>query len=250
VAAIHFEDVWKYYPMYRHLTGGFKRFLLHLPEAVRGLRSRQVLALKEITFQVAKGESVGIIGDNGAGKSTLLGLMAGVLTPSRGRIVVDGRISALLDLGAGFHPELTGRENVILNGVLLGLHRRDVLRKMKAIIEFAELWEWIDQPTRTYSTGMVARLGFSVVAHLEPDILLIDEILAVGDARFQQKCLRKMEEFKRQGVTIVLVSHALGDITAICDRAIWIDDHQIAQSGAAEEVVQAYRTKVGVVGSG
>jgi lipopolysaccharide transport system ATP-binding protein len=250
VPAIHFEDVWKYYPIYRHLTGGFKRFLLHLPEAVRGLRSRQVLALKEITFQVAKGEAVGIIGDNGAGKSTLLGLMAGVLAPSRGRIVVDGRVSALLDLGAGFHPELTGRENVIMNGVLLGLNRRDVLRKMTAIIEFAELWEWIDQPTRTYSTGMVARLGFSVVAHLEPDILLIDEVLAVGDARFQQKCLRKMQEFKREGVTIVLVSHALGDIAAICDRAIWIDDHQIAQSGAAEEVVQAYRTKVGVVGSG
>ena len=172
-----------------------------------------------------KGETLGIIGKNGAGKSTILGLIAGVLRPNTGRVMVNGRISPLLELGAGFHPELTGRENIMLKGVLIGLTRSEVLKKIDEIIEFSELDDFIDQPVRIYSSGMLARLGFSIVASLDPEILLIDEILAVGDMDFQKKCIQRMTAFKKRGVTIIFVSHNLASVENICDRLLWIENH-------------------------
>src|SRR5208337_1451359 len=175
---IIFDHVNKSYPLYHHITGGLKRFLFNLPKAMNSLKNSRFEALRDISFHVDKGESFGIIGKNGAGKSTTLGLIAGVLKPSGGTIVVKGRVSPLLELGAGFNGELTGRENIVLNGVLMGLTRAEVLRKMEEIIEFSGLDDFIDQPLRTYSSGMMMRLGFSVVASLDPEILLIDEVLA------------------------------------------------------------------------
>ncbi len=237
---IVFENVSKSYPLYHHFTGGIKNLLVHLPRAIKSMRNTRFEALKDISLQVGRGESLGIIGKNGAGKSTMLGLIAGVLRPTSGRVVVQGKISPLLELGGGFHHELTGRENIMLNGVLLGLTRGEVKSKMKKIIEFSELGEFIDQPIRTYSSGMLAKLGFSVIAYLDPEILLIDEILAVGDKDFQKKCLDKMSEFKRSGVTMVFVSHSMTDVKSICDRVVWIDDKRIRMQGGVSDVVKSY----------
>ena len=237
---IIFDNVSKSYPLYYHFTGGIKNFLFHVPKAVSSVRNTKFEALREISFEVYKGETLGIIGRNGAGKSTTLGLIAGSLKPSKGRVIVKGKISPLLELGAGFHPELTGRENIVLNGVLLGLTRNEVTRKMDEIIEFSELRDFINQPIRTYSSGMLARLGFSVITHLDPEILLIDEILAVGDMEFQKKCFDKMEGFKKSGVTMVLVSHSKADIEMICDRVMWIENHTVEMLGKPEEVVPSY----------
>ena len=237
---IIFDSVSKSYPLYHHITGGIKNFLFHFPRAVSQLKNHRYEALKGISFQVNRGESFGIIGKNGAGKSTALGLIAGVIKPSGGTIVVKGRVSPLLELGSGFNGELTGRENIVLNGVLMGLTRAEVLRKMEEIIEFSGLGDFIDQPLRTYSSGMIMRLGFSVVASLDPEILLIDEVLAVGDMEFQKKCMDKMKGFKENGVTIVFVSHGLNDVLAICDRVVWIENHQVRMMGSAEEVVNSY----------
>ena len=237
---IIFDNICKSYPMYHHITGGIKNFLFHLSRGISSLKNSRFEALRDISFEVYKGETFGIIGRNGAGKSTTLGLIAGVLKPSKGKVTVKGRISPLLELGAGFHPELTGRENVMLNGVLLGLTRIKVLKKMDEIIEFSELGEFIDQPMRVYSSGMLARLGFSVISSLEPEILLIDEILAVGDMNFQKKCLDKMMGFKKSGVTMVFVSHSMQDIERICDRVMWIESHIIKMIGEPKAVVDSY----------
>jgi lipopolysaccharide transport system ATP-binding protein len=237
---IVFDHVSKSYPLYHSITGGLKNFLFHLPKWVSSLRNSRFEALREISFEVYKGETFGIIGRNGAGKSTTLGLIAGVLKPSNGRVNVRGRISPLLELGAGFHPELTGRENIVLNGVLMGLTRAEVFKKMGEIIEFSELGEFINQPIRTFSSGMLARLGFSVVSSLDPEILLIDEILAVGDISFQKKCLEKMMVFRNNGVTMVFVSHSMEDVKRICHRVMWIENHSIKMMGEPEVVVGGY----------
>ena len=237
---IIFEDVSKHYPLYHHLTGGFKHFLFHLPQALKGLRKTRFEALRGISFTVQRGETFGLIGRNGAGKSTILGLMAGVLRPSSGQVAVKDRVVPLLELGSGFHRELTGRENIVLNGVLLGMRRRDVLRRMESIIEFSELSEFIDQPVRTYSSGMLSRLGFAVVANLEPPILLIDEVLAVGDRAFREKCRDRIRRFKSENVTIVLVSHAMEEICQHCDRAMWIEDHVARSVGTPRDVTAQY----------
>lgn len=237
---IVFDNVSKSYPLYHNITGGIKNFLFNLPKAVCSIKNSRFEALKDISFKVYKGETLGIIGRNGAGKSTILGLIASVLKPSKGRVIVKGRISPLLELGGGFHPELTGRENIMLNGVLLGLTRAEVSKKMDEIIGFSELGDFINQPIRTYSSGMFARLGFSVVAHLEPEILLIDEVLAVGDMEFQKKCLDKMLAFKKNGVTMVFVSHSMVAVEGICDRAMWIDDHIVKVMGTPKDVIAAY----------
>lgn len=237
---ITFSHVGKTYPVYFHVTGGIKHFLFNLPSAWSSLRSNRYRVLKGVSFTVDEGEVLGIIGRNGAGKSTLLGMIAGVIKPSEGTVEVKDRVSPLLELGAGFHQELTGRENVELNGVLLGLSRREVLRRMDRIVEFSELGDHIDQPLRTYSSGMTARLGFSVVAHLDPRILLIDEVLGVGDISFRQKCADKMLEFRESGVTMVLVSHALEEISRVCDRVMWIDKQSIRLLGTPDGVVKAY----------
>ncbi len=237
---IVFDHVSKSYSLYHHITRGTKNLLFHLPSAVSAIRNSRYEALKDLSFEVKKGEAFGIIGKNGAGKSTILGLIAGVLKPTEGHVVAKGKTSALLELGAGFHPELTGRDNIMLNGIILGLTKAEVLKRIDEIIEFSELAEFIDQPIRVYSSGMLARLGFSVVAHLDPDILLIDEILAVGDLEFQKKCIDKMMRFKKSGVTIVFVSHSMPDVKRICDRVMLIEDHKIKRLGEAREIITAY----------
>ena len=204
---IQCTDVRKDFPIYHHFTGGIKNFLFHFPTAIKEMRRSRFTALKNISFEVSAGETVGIIGKNGAGKSTILGLLAGVLKPSSGQVTVAGRIAPLLELGAGFHTELSGRENILLNGILLGMLKREVEENIDSIIEFSELEKFIDQPIRTYSSGMMASLRFSVAVHCEPDILLLDEVLSVGDKDFQKKCIEKMLGFKKSGKTIVFVSH-------------------------------------------
>jgi len=230
----------KHYPYYHHLSGGLKHFLFNFPKYLREIRKQKFTALESISFTIKKGESVAIIGKNGSGKSTTLGMIAGVLKPNNGDVMVNGRVSPLLELGGGFHPELTGAENIRLNGVLLGLSRKQVAEKFEQIVAFSELGQFIDHPIRTYSSGMMARLAFSVVANLNPEILLIDEILAVGDAGFQKKCLEKMKSYKTQGVTIILVTHSAQDVQFLCDRCIWIDNHKIRADGPTSEVLPEY----------
>lgn len=237
---IIFENVSKSYPLYHHFVG-IKNFLFNLPKSLDSIKNSRYEVLRDICFEVYKGETLGIIGRNGAGKSTTLGLIASVLKPSTGKVIVKGRVSPLLELGAGFHPELTGKENIILNGILLGLTKVEVLRKLDEIIEFSEISEFIDQPIRTYSSGMLARLGFSVVAHLDPEILLIDEILAVGDIEFQKKCYDKIAGFKEHGVTIIFVSHSMADVERVCDRVVWIENHSIKMSGIPNVVISHYK---------
>ena len=240
---IQCTDVRKDFPIYHHFTGGIKNFLFHFPTAVREMRKSRFTALKNVNLQISSGETIGIIGKNGAGKSTILGLLAGVLKPSSAQVTVDGRIAPLLELGAGFHTELSGRENILLNGILLGMLKREVEEKIDSIIEFSELEEFINQPIRTYSSGMLARLGFSVAVHCEPDILLLDEVLSVGDQDFQKKCIEKMLGFKRSGKTIVFVSHSEKQIEQICDRLIWIDHGQIHSDGETEAIITDYLNK-------
>jgi lipopolysaccharide transport system ATP-binding protein len=242
-AIIQCTDVRKDFPIYHHFTGGIKSFLFHFPTAIKEMRRSRFTALKNISFEVSSGETVGIIGKNGAGKSTILGLLAGVLKPSSGQVTVAGRIAPLLELGAGFHPELSGRENILLNGILLGMLKREVEEKIDSIIEFSELEKFIDQPIRTYSSGMLARLGFSVAVHCEPDILLLDEVLSVGDQDFQKKCIEKMLGFKRSGKTIIFVSHSAQQVEEICDRVIWIEKGKVELSGNVEEVLPNYLNK-------
>lgn len=240
MVVIEFDNVDLYYPVYHHLTRGLKPFILNFPKSLLDFKRDRFQALNNISFSVNKGENLGIIGRNGAGKSTTLGLIAGVLKPSNGHITVKGRISPFLELGAGFHPELTGRENIEMNGVLMGLRLSQVHEKIEKIIGFSDIGEFIDQPIRVYSSGMLTRLGFSVVANLEPDILLVDEVLAVGDVGFIQKSMQRMQEFKNSDVTMVFVSHSLNDISNICDRVIWIENHVIQMQGDPEQVLNAY----------
>ncbi len=211
----------------------------------RFLKPAEILvALEDVHFNIPHGITFGIIGSNGSGKSTLLKLIAGITKPSKGNIRVHGRVSALIELGAGFHPELTGRENIFINGIMLGLTREEVKKKMDEIIRFAELEEFIDQPVRTYSSGMFMRLGFSVAVHVNPEILLVDEVLAVGDEAFAHKCIDRMLLFKKNGKTIVLVTHALGLVEEFCDVAMWLKDGVVQRIGDPREVVGMYRMDV------
>ena len=193
---VEFKDVTKYYTLLN--TGGIKVFLFNLFKNIKEIRENKILALSNISFTIKDKDVVGIIGKNGAGKSTTLGLIAGVLAPSKGEVRVNGKVAPLLELGAGFHPDLSGRENIILNGILLGMRKREILSKLESIINFSEIGEFIDQPIRIYSSGMLSRLGFSVAIHTNPDILLIDEVLSVGDFKFQQKSKDKIYEFKKK----------------------------------------------------
>jgi ABC-type polysaccharide/polyol phosphate transport system ATPase subunit len=204
-----------------------------------------VYALKDVSFTVDRGQCFGVVGANGSGKSTLLKLIAGTAKPTTGVIDVEGRVSALLELGAGFHPDFTGRENAYLNGSLLGLSRRQTEAAMPKIESFAQLGRFFDAPIKTYSSGMAARLGFSVAVHVDPDVLLVDEVLAVGDEYFQHKCYAKIAEFRGAGKTIVLVSHDIGLVQRLCDRAIWLDQGHVAASGTVRDVATAYHLEVG-----
>lgn len=209
----------------------------------RGL-GHEFFALRNVSFSVRHGETVGIIGRNGSGKSTALKLMAGVTAPTEGEVLVVGRVSPLIELGAGFHPDLTGRENVHLNASILGMSSREIEDQYESIVAFAELEEFIDTPVKRYSSGMYGRLGFAVAVHSNPDLLLVDEVLSVGDAFFQEKCLERMREFKASGMTIVLVSHSPALISEFCDRAIWLDHGHLLREGRAEDVVAEYLEKI------
>ena len=244
---ISFKDVYKEYPFYQHLTAGFKSFLFNLPKSIASLKKTRFVALKGISFEVEKGEIFGIVGRNGSGKSTILGLIAGVLKPDSGSIVTHGKISSLLELGAGFHPELSGIENIILNGILSGNTRVEMMKKMEEIIDFSELGDFIYQPLRTYSSGMHARLGFSVAVHVDPEILLVDEALAVGDLEFKEKCNRKMKTFMESGATIIIVSHDMPAIAELCSRVAWIDGGTIMKIGSPREVIREYLHSLGIV---
>jgi lipopolysaccharide transport system ATP-binding protein len=239
---IRVDHVSKSYPQYFKLTAGFKSFLFHLPSALDSMRHARFEALHDISFTVAPGESLGIIGHNGAGKSTMLGLLARVMRPSEGKISTEGRIAPVLELGAGFHPDLSGEENVILNAVILGLTRQEAQERLGDIVAFSELGEFIRQPIRTYSSGMLVRLGFSVAVHTSPDILLIDEVLAVGDGDFQKKSRERILDLRCHGVSMVLVSHSMETVRAVCDRAIWIEHGRVRAAGPVGEVVDTYES--------
>lgn len=198
-------------------------------------------ALKNVSFQVRRGEMVGIVGRNGSGKSTLLKVVAGVYRPTSGRVKVEGTLAPLLELGAGFHSELTGRENIVLNGLLLGFSKRDIKEREKKIIEFADIGEFVDSPVKQYSSGMYIRLAFAVATEVDPDILVIDEALAVGDAPFQQKCLDRLQKFRDLGKTILFVTHGMQQILEYCDRAILLDHGRLVYDGSPAETVELYK---------
>src|SRR5258706_3799229 len=214
-----------------------KRDLKLEPEAT-------VPALKNISFQVHRGEAFGIIGRNGSGKSTLLKVVSGILKPTSGRIAITGRVAALIELGAGFHPEITRRENIYINGIMLGLTKRDIESRLERIVEFSGVGPFLDQPVKTYSSGMYVRLGFSVAVHVDPDVLLIDEVLAVGDEEFSQKCIAKIQEMKYRGGTLLFVTHQLDQVRNLCGRALWLDRGEAKGIGEPAGVVDDYLQQV------
>ena len=239
--AISFSNVYKSYPLYAHLTGGIKSVLFNFYRSLKMFRGTSHKVLNGISFNIKKGECVGIVGGNGVGKSTMLGLIAGVLRQDSGVIEINDRVTPLLELGSGFHPDLTGIENIKLNGVLIGHTRKKVQQHLEQIIEFSEIGDYIDQPVRMYSSGMIARLGFSIASFLDPQILLVDETMTVGDIGFQKKCYDKLEEFKQRGVTVVVVSHLIEDITKVCNRAIWLTNKGIAMDDEVSQVILEYK---------
>ena len=243
--AISLEGISKRYYLRSQRPTDLKTTVLHLPSFLWGERSRKAFwALDDVSFTVERGESIGIVGPNGSGKSTLLKIMADLARPTRGKIIVNGRISALLELGAGFHPQITGRENAILNAVLLGLTRREAEEVLADIIAFSELGDFIDEPMRTYSSGMYIRLGFAVAVHVRADVLLVDEVLAVGDGEFQQKCFDHIAKLRSRGVTIVLVSHDLASVTRFCDRAVLLQHGRLQMEGESQPVVHEYLSRI------
>lgn len=233
---IEFQGVSKSYPVYA--TPGDR--LRELLTFNRRSYHRDFWALRDITFDVKRGETFCIVGENGSGKSTLLQIVAGILHPTLGKTRVDGRVAALLELGSGFNPEFTGKENVYLNAAILGLSSEEIDGRYRDIEEFAEIGEFINQPVKTYSSGMVVRLAFSVAIHVDPEILLVDEALAVGDIYFRQRCMRKVHELRGKGVTILFVSHAIGDVKAVGDRTMWLDKGRIREIGETDLVVAKY----------
>ena len=244
--AIEVRDVRKLYRRYsrRRQFATLKSALLS-GSLTRDLRPDAVFeALKGVSFDVEAGRTIGIIGRNGSGKSTMLKLIAGIGKPTAGSVHVHGRVSALIELGAGFHPEISGRENVYINGMMLGLSRRDIARRFDTIVRFAELEEFIEAPVKTYSSGMHMRLGFAVAINVDPDVLLVDEVLAVGDEAFTHKCLDKFADFKRRGRTVLLVTHALDLVTRFCDQAVWLDQGLVKAQGDPKRVIDAYLTDV------
>jgi len=233
--AIDCHDVWKSYRIYHQRSHTLKEKVLS-----RRNRFEEFWALKGIELQVAEGSTTGIIGANGSGKSTLLKTMARILTPNKGHVEVNGTLASLLELGIGFHPELTGRENVFLSGSLLGRSRRDVETRYDEIVEFAGVEQFMDMAVKNYSTGMYARLAFAVAVSVEPEILLVDEVLSVGDESFQTRCVDRMAKFRSDGHTVVIVTHGLDTVRGLCEEAVWIDDGAIRESGPSSRVVAAY----------
>jgi lipopolysaccharide transport system ATP-binding protein len=242
MALIEFEHVSK---TFSH-TGGAKLLGAHVRERLRPRTSDVFYALKDVSFRVEPGHSMAIIGGNGAGKSTLLSLVAGLSLPNEGRVAVNGKVAALLELGCGFHPDLTGRENVKLNASMLGLSRKRTAECFDDILEFSGIGDFIEEPIRTYSSGMIMRLAFSVAVNVDPDILIIDEVLAVGDQNFQAKCFEKIYGFKRAGKTLLFVSHAAQMVREFCDQALWLHHGEAMLIGTPEDVLAAYSSNVAV----
>jgi lipopolysaccharide transport system ATP-binding protein len=238
MALIQFYDVSKRFILHHERNRSFQELFVNLfrPRRVH----EEFWALRNVSFTIDQGESVALIGPNGSGKSTTLKLVSRILQPTSGKVIVTKRVSALLELGAGFHPELTGRENIYLNGSLLGFSRAEMRARFDAIVEFAELERFIDTPLKHYSTGMVTRLGFAIAIYTDPEILITDEVLAVGDEGFQRKCLDRIWRFRREGRTIIFVSHALATVRSLCARAIWLQDGRLMKDGPCAEVVDAY----------
>jgi ABC-2 type transport system ATP-binding protein len=234
--AITVEDVSKRFRLYKERNQSLKAALM------RGKRASydEFWALRNVSFDIPTGSTFGLIGENGSGKSTLLKCIARILRPDTGRVAVDGSMAALLELGSGFHPEMSGRENVYLNGSILGMKKAEIDRKFDAIVDFAGIEQFIDQPVKNYSSGMYVRLGFSVAINIDPDILLVDEVLAVGDAMFQDKCMEKFAEFRRAGKTVVIVSHAMGSMRTLCDNVAWLRHGELIEVGPSNDVVDTY----------
>src|ERR671912_2583054 len=245
--AIEITNASKVYQRYGHRRqfATLKSALLSR-SLVRDLKPEETFtALNNVTVSVPRGQTLGVIGRNGSGKSTMLKLVAGISKPTSGTVKVNGRISALIELGAGFHPEISGRENIFINGIMLGLTKKEVMRRFDEIVDFAELQDFIDAPVKTYSSGMYMRLGFAVAIHVDPEVLLIDEVLAVGDQSFTMKCLDKFAEFRRSNKTILLVTHSLDLVEKFCDRALWLDKGKTLAEGEPKRVVASYLLDVG-----
>ena len=239
---VEFEAVSK---SFRHGAGGGARLLRgYLDEWLRGKPVGRFFALREVSFRLEAGESMAIVGRNGAGKSTLLSLVAGLTQPDSGRVRVDGRVAALLELGSGFHPDLTGEENLRLNASLLGLTRQRTESIAGAIAEFADIGDFLREPLRTYSTGMLMRLAFAIAIHVDPDILIVDEVLAVGDQAFQAKCFERIRQFRGEGKTLLFVSHASPLVREICGRGLWLEHGKVVMDGSAGEVLEAYTLRL------
>ena len=234
----------------QYRIGQYEAAYKTLRESIMNVFSRRdgnretIWALKDVSFQVNRGEVVGIIGRNGAGKSTLLKILCRVTEPTEGHAYINGRVGSLLEVGTGFHPELTGSENIFLNGAILGMRKAEIERKFDEIVAFAEIEKFIDTPVKRYSSGMYVRLAFAVAAHLEPEILLVDEVLAVGDVAFQKKCLGKMENISKQGRTVLFVSHNMAAINALCDRVIFLDEGKIMEIGRTADVIAEYLSSI------
>ncbi|MCL4494846.1 MAG: ABC transporter ATP-binding protein [Firmicutes bacterium] len=242
MATIVVDQVWKQFLLRRDRADSVGQLLTRMiPKRRAKTPAEPFWALKDISLNMPPGTSFGIVGNNGSGKSTLLKILTRTMSPTKGHVRIDGRVSALIELGAGFHPDFTGRENVYLNASILGISRKDIERKMDHIIDFAEIHAFIDTPVKYYSSGMNARLGFSVAISVEPEILIVDEVLAVGDEAFQQKCMDRIFEMKREGTSILLVSHSLSSIERLMDQAIWINQGVMEKSGSPRDVVLAYR---------
>lgn len=239
-AVIKLEGVSKKFILRHEKVRSFQQTVVDLLTRRNGTRE-EFWALKDVTFEVNKGDAVGVIGRNGSGKSTILKLMTRILTPTSGSVYMNGKVSALIELGAGFHPDLTGRENIYLNGSILGIGRKEMDRKFDEILSFAELERFIDTPVKHYSSGMYMRLGFSVAMSVDPDILIVDEILSVGDEAFQRKCLERVRSLQQRGMTLILVSHSLPVIEQICSRVIWLDEGRVRRMGSVAEVLAEYR---------
>jgi lipopolysaccharide transport system ATP-binding protein len=238
----HVEKHFKKYALKKNYSS-FKERLVHFNWFEKHSNKQYLEVLKDINLSIKKSTVFGMIGNNGSGKSTLLKLIAGIYKPDRGRVIVNGRVSTLIEVGAGFHPEFTGRENVFINGIILGLSKKEIKKKFDEIVAFAELEEFIDAPVRTYSTGMYMRLGFSVAVNVNPDILLIDEILAVGDEAFQKKCIDKIMEFKSSGKTMVIVSHSMSMIKNLCDDVVLVKNGGLFKGNSIDETINAYQSE-------
>jgi ABC-type polysaccharide/polyol phosphate transport system ATPase subunit len=239
IGTIEVHDVWKTFRIFRNRNTTLKQALIRRQE-----QFEEFWAVRDVSFTIDPGSTFGFVGANGAGKSTVLKMLARILVPDSGRIDVNGKVSALLELGAGFHPELSGRENIFLNGSILGMSTASLRQKYDEIVEFAGLENFIEQPVKTYSSGMYSRLGFSVAVAVDPDILLVDEVLAVGDEEFQRRCAEKMSELRSGGRTVVVVSHSLAQVQQLCDRAAWLDHGALKLAGKTEDVVEAYLASV------